>query len=269
MHWHRLSIHTGLWPQEKCREAIDEIASAGFTHVEGPESLRAQLGGNTELVSFELSQRQLQLNALVGGGNFSHPEQAALVAQHEEIARFLATMGQGFLLAETGPRESYEGIKVDFKRMAERFDLLGKHTFDLGVPLMVLTRYGQRIQTEEEIDRLLNDLRNEDVQLCPDLGGLARADEDPIAILETYAERIGHVYWKDIVHPEMRPEDPREYVEVGYGAMDYQAIAQALQAIGYRGKITLELPETASSPNESLAMMHEYLRNHIITKEPA
>lgn len=70
-----------------------------------------------------------------------------------------------------------------------------------------------------------------DLKLELDLGWVARAGKDPVAIIDTYAGRLAAVHVKDVAAPgENTAEDG--WADVGHGTQDWAAIHAALQRAG-------------------------------------
>jgi sugar phosphate isomerase/epimerase len=69
-----------------------------------------------------------------------------------------------------------------------------------------------------------------------DCGHLFCVGEDPAEVIRRYAEHVSHIHIEDIgenrVHQHLTP---------GKGAMDFPAIFGAIDAVGYKRPVTVEL----------------------------
>jgi inosose dehydratase len=133
---------------------------------------------------------------------------------------------------------------------------------------------GTWVETPEETARFLSLTDPGLVGLCFDSGHYRFGGGDPIQGLRRHADRIWHVHFKD--------HDPRVaaqsrlnewdgvqsvahgvFCELGHGDVDFPAIVQELQAIGYSGWIVVEqdvLPGMGT-PKESAQRNRDYIRS--------
>ncbi len=132
---------------------------------------------------------------------------------------------------------------------------------------------GTWVETPDETRRLLDLTDPALLGLCFDTGHWAFAGGDPVAGLREFASRIWHVHFKD--HEPNVARRSRElgwdgptsvgqgvFCELGRGSVDFPAVVQALEAIGYAGWIVVEqdvLPGMGT-PKESAGRNRAYLR---------
>jgi sugar phosphate isomerase/epimerase len=77
------------------------------------------------------------------------------------------------------------------------------------------------------------------VKICYDAANkVALYGMDALNEIELLGDRIGEYHVKDFLEPP--PDFPDNYVPLGEGAVDQQAVASALQAVGYDGWAVLE-----------------------------
>jgi inosose dehydratase len=123
---------------------------------------------------------------------------------------FLKTMGARFCnVAEQG--NSVQG-KLDvpvfegkpentaeqWKLLTEGLDKLGKVAKDMGMTMTYHHHMGTGVQTEAEIDRLMENTNPDYVWLLYDTGHLVCSGEDYLGILKKYMSRIRHIHLKDV-----------------------------------------------------------------------
>jgi inosose dehydratase len=111
------------------------------------------------------------------------------------------------------------------------------------------------------------------VHLCLDTGHAAFAGFDPLYLVETYADRIGHVHLKD-VRPEVVARAHEEalsfqqaveagvFTVPGDGSLDFVPILQALADSGYQGWLVVEAEQDPAKavPLEYAFKARRYLR---------
>jgi len=107
---------------------------------------------------------------------------------------------------------------------------------------------GSYVEFRDEVDRLLGDTN---LDLCLDTGHAVIAGTAPEELAADHAGRLGHVHLKDVdagVLARVRHE-PLDFwaaiaagvfCPVGEGVVDFQRVAEALEAGGYSGHATIE-----------------------------
>ncbi len=104
---------------------------------------------------------------------------------------------------------------ADWPQFAERLDELGARLQDSGLTLAYHHHMGTVVQTEDEVDRLMDSCDDDGRALLLDTGHLTFAGGDPVRAATRHAERIAHVHCKDVrragagAEPEPRLELPR------------------------------------------------------------
>ena len=117
-----------------------------------------------------------------------------------------------------------------------------------GLRPVVHPHAGGYIEFADEVERLVDDM---DVDLCIDTGHFAYARIDPVAAIERYAGRIGHMHLKDIRPDVLARIDAEElsfweaieagiFCPLGEGLVDLGAVLDALDAAGFDGYTTIE-----------------------------
>ncbi len=130
------------------------------------------------------------------------------------------------------------------------------------------------VETPAEIDRLLELTDPTLLGLCMDTGHYRFGGGDPLDLLQRHSSRIWHVHFKDC-HPGAAAQSRQEgwdyftsvrngiFCELGKGEIDFPAIKEALQRLGYTGWIVVEqdvLPGMGQ-PKESALRNREYLES--------
>lgn len=135
---------------------------------------------------------------------------------------------------------------------------------DHGVRAVIHPHAGGHIEFEDEIARVTADVPPELAGLCLDTGHTWYAGMDPVAALERYADRTDYIHFKDIdraVFDRVMGERVRFFeacaqgvmCPIGRGVIDYPAIRDLLERVGYGGFITVEQERDPRNAGGSLA----------------
>ena len=270
-------------------KVINEMQEAGFVGTElgdwgfmptDPDHLRN-----------ELAQRRLELMAgwvstFLHDAN-RHDESVEAAVKHAEL---LAAVGgqSAFVNLGNDPyadpmRSKYCGrIQPEHGMSDEQWRLFvdGAHRVaeavkrETGLRTLLHHHTGTWVETPEETTRFLEMSDPELIGLCFDTGHYMFGGGDPIEGLRRHADRIWHVHFKDCdqaIAAQSRVEEwdgPTSvgkgvFCELGTGSVDFQAVTNVLEEIGYDGWIVVEqdvLPGMGT-PRESAIRNREYLRS--------
>lgn len=259
----QLVCHADAWDMDDWPHALDAAANAGYFGVEGFENLYHDYFNRVEAGKLILTQRRLQLTALSGRGDLVFPDSRdEIIEECLRIAEFLQRLGAEHLVLETGSRIVVENIRHDFRVAAETLNELGKRCKDFNVNLCIQPRVGDRIQQEEEIDRILNEVDEREVFLCPNTGQLLRAEMNPTEILKIYGSCIKHIHLSDIPMPPLpdSPEaDRRTFCPPGQGIVEFEGVIDALQSIRYEGCATVRFDPGEYDSSQEIIQAKRYL----------
>lgn len=150
---------------------------------------------------------------------------------------------------------------------------LGKVAKDMGIALTFHHHMGTVVQTEAEIDRMMQNTDPELFSLLFDSGHLAYCGEDYMSVLTKYASRIKHVHLKDI-RPEMVKKVKAEHLSFldgvrlgtftvpGDGAIDFEPIFNVLSQSNYEGYVLVEAEQdpAVANPFEYALKARDYIR---------
>jgi inosose dehydratase len=160
----------------------------------------------------------------------------------------------------------------DWSSFAERIAAVGRYLAGEGVRLAYHHHMGTVIETQDEIDRLM-DATGPEVGLLLDTGHLTYAGGDPLAAARRHAARIVHVHCKDIrqdVLTQAKAEDwpflqavlAGVFTVPGDGMVDYPGVLGVLARQGYEGWLVVEAEQDPAKahPLTYARMGHDYLR---------
>lgn len=255
-----------------------ELGDWGFMPVE-PEQLHK-----------ELLKRRLQLAGAFVPVNFLNNDDFQAGKENAlKTARLLRDSGhsaaQLVLSDDNGKNETrtrYAGRiqprhglnRADKKRFGARVNELAQIVWDeTGIGSTFHHHCAGFVETPDEISALLDLTAPELVSLCFDTGHFAFGGGDPVQGLKTFADRIGHVHFKDWDFSIYRQTVNENldyfeavglgiFCELGKGIIDFQAILRELNRQNYSGWIVVEqdiLPGMGT-PKESALRNREFLR---------
>ncbi|MCD8355716.1 MAG: myo-inosose-2 dehydratase [Clostridia bacterium] len=161
----------------------------------------------------------------------------------------------------------------EFMQMCEGLNKLAEYAKSNGIRACFHHHMGTCVQTLEETVRMLENT-SDDLLLCYDTGHWTFSEVDPLAILEKFPNRIGHVHLKNMRKPvrdqaikeswsflkSVRngcftvPGDPE-------GCVDFPSVLKKLDDIGYEGWIMVEAEQdpAKANPFKYAKMAYEYI----------
>lgn len=267
-------------------QAVSEMALAGF---EGC-SIGHKYPTDTDVLRAELGRRRLRVSEPWTSTFFTvEAMHDRTVADFRRSLEFIRSMGgSDLVVAELGRtshtlpvalvpnRAVFDDAQWD--ALASGLEELGAIARDEGMRLCYHHHMGTGVQTRADVDRLMAMTDPGLVHLLLDTGHLHFAGDDPLALAEAYAERIGHVHLKNIRQPVMDealvngwsfeeaikhgvftvPGDPE-------GCIAFEPILDVLAGRGYRGWLVVEAEQdpNRANPLDYATLARSYLRDVI------
>ena len=266
----RSSCHQITWRSAPLVEALDDIHEFGYRGVETFGTVIKDFAGREDEFKQMLSERELRLSALYGGGVMHDPAtRRAAVEESLEIARFLQRMGSDQLVLGTGRRDPAGHPAEDYQRLAETLNEIARDARELGVVTGIHPHWNNIVQERDEITRIFDLVDTDVVKLAFDPAHVAKAGADPVEVAEAYKDILVYLHIKDYV-PELDPErsgaptaedTPRQafFGEMGTGNVDLPGLIDVLRGADYDGWVTVELDVSPTTPRESLVANTRYL----------
>ncbi len=159
----------------------------------------------------------------------------------------------------------------EWKQFCERLDVVARALEKQGLKMAYHHHMGTVIQSEDEVDRMMDSTSK--VGLLLDSGHLTFAGGDPLRALERHAKRIVHVHCKDIRKDKLahaRKQD-MSFLEAvlgdvfavpGDGSINFDPILRALAGHGYAGWLVVEADQDPAKahPLTHARLGHDCLR---------
>lgn len=295
--FNREKVHLGIAPIGWCnddmpelgsentfRQILSEMALAGFTGCEignkypsDPVQLKRELDlrgmriASRWFSSFLLSKpygeveadflRELDFLKAVGANRINVSEQSRSIQGQSETP----ILGDGKPVMDD----------AEWARFTQGLDKLGKAAKERGFKLCFHHHMGTVVQSAAETERMMASTNPEYVFLCYDTGHFTFAGEDPLTMLQKYADRVGHVHLKDMrreVVDRVKPEGwsflkaVREgaFTVPGDGCVDFDPILKLLSEAKYEGWLLVEAEQdpAKANPLEYAQKARAFIREH-------
>ena len=194
--------------------------------------------------------------------------QAFIILSDDNATIEVRTQNAGRIRAEHALQESQRSV------LSEGANFIARTVFDeTGLRTTFHHHGGGYVETPAEVEELLNRTDPDMLGLCLDTGHFALGGGDPVEAIRSFGDRIWHIHFKDYdpaVAARSKQEDwdyldmVREGVfsELGKGIVDFPAVVDALQMVGYDRWIVVEqdlFPGTGT-PKQSATRNRAYLR---------
>lgn len=250
----RLGYSCITWgPTPDLDKALGAIAGAGW---EGVEFIGVSLDwlGTPHRLRGLLDRHGLLPVCMFGsaslGGDASHA-----MERQRRIIEYAAELGCSVYCFLGGARTPLRlPTDEEFKRLAEQAETLIDYAAPFGLTVAYHAHPRCTVESEEEQDRLLS--YTDRLKVCVDVSVAGLMEEDAIAQLRKYRDRLGYVHMKDWARGK--------FCLMGQGTvgLDFGRIREALNEIGYRGWVMGELSSYADTDAvESCYANRAYLRS--------
>lgn len=270
-----------LGAENTFEQCVSEMALAGYSGSE----VGNKYPSNPELLKPMLDIRGISIcNQWFSSFLVSKPF-AVVEKEFRQQLMFLKAMGADVI----GPSEQTRSCQGDlnqsvfsgkaeltneeFKSLCTGMNKLGDIANGEGMKLAFHHHMGTGVQTMDEVDRFLNDTDPGKVHLLYDSGHFAFSEEDPVAALNKYIGRVGHVHLKDLrnnIFAEVKKKDSSflnavragVFTVPGDGNIDFPAIFKILEDSNYSGWMVVEAEQDPgkANPFEYAKNAREYIR---------
>jgi inosose dehydratase len=263
-----VSCHLMPWKQD-FDLALTETEALGYRTCEPALRFVRPYASDPDGFRKRLAGHGLSISALYEAYCFTDDaaDEATAVACFTDVAKLVKMCGGNVIVIGPGMTRS-RGLgpptSTGLRRAARVMDEVARRCADLGVKACLHPHLWSEIENETEVVAVMDE--SEALLLCPDTAHLLGAGIDPVALVERYPDRIGHVHLKDLtVGGDLRADPDVNYFgglppfcELGKGSVDLRAFVRCLRRIDYQGWVTVEL-DMSDRPYESLAICRDYL----------
>ncbi len=159
----------------------------------------------------------------------------------------------------------------EWQQFCGRLDRIADHLQQQGLKMAYHHHMGTVIQSEDEVDRMMDSTRS--VGLLLDSGHLTFAGGDPLRALKRHARRIVHVHCKDIRKGKLAAARQQDlsfldavlgdvFAVPGDGSIDFAPLLEGLAKAGYDGWLVVEADQDPAKahPLTHARIGHDCLR---------
>ncbi len=147
----------------------------------------------------------------------------------------------------------------DFKEYGRKLTLFAEYCADFGMPISFHHHMGTAIETEQELDSLMN-YTGEAVKLLFDTGHMTFAGGNSLDVINKYAKRINHFHAKDIRSEIVNNLDRNNesfldavlkgaFTVPGDGNINFKEVIQTLAQNDYEGWFIVEAEQDPAKAN--------------------
>lgn len=269
-----------LGAENTFEQCVSEMALAGFTGSEignkypkDVETLKHKLDVrgmricNAWFSSLLLSEGyDATIEAFIKHRDFLHALGAKVIGASEQ-----GNSIQGKDLSIFGAKPTY--TDEQWELIAKGFNEMGRLAKEKGMYFTVHHHMGTGVQTEEEIDKLMELTDPDLVYLLFDTGHLSFSGEDVIGVLKKYVHRTKHVHLKSIRQSVIDEAKVKGYSFLdcvragsftvpGDGDFDFTPVFDILDEAGYEGWVVVEAEQdpAIANPYEYAVLARNYIR---------
>ena len=269
-----------LGAENTFEQCVSEMALAGFTGSE----IGNKYPKDVETLKHKLDVRGMRIcNAWFSSLLLSEGYEATIEAfiKHRD---FLHALGANVIGAsEQGNSIQGKDVSIfgekpvytdeQWELIAKGFNEMGRLAKEKGMYFTVHHHMGTGVQTEAEIDKLMEITDPDLVYLLFDTGHLSFSGEDVIGVLKKYVNRTKHVHLKSIRKDVIEDAKVKGYSFLdsvragsftvpGDGDFDFTPVFDVLDEAGYEGWVVVEAEQdpAKANPYEYAVLARNYIR---------
>ena len=257
-----------LGKENTFEQCVSEMALAGFTG--------SEVGGkyptDTAVLKKALDLRNISIcnqwfSSFLISKPYEETEKEFIKATDflkEMGAKVIGVSEQSYSIQGKMEQPVWEGKYImneeERKLLADGLNKLGKIAKDKGMMLTFHHHMGTVIQTEEEIDRIMNEVDKDMVYLLFESGHCSFAGIDPVKVLSKYIDRTRHIHLKDL-RSDVVAQSKKEgwsflkgvregtFTVPGDGDVDFAPIFDIIEKSGYEGYVVVEAEQDPAKAN--------------------
>ena len=255
-------------------QALEESREIGYTGVERGQ----RMPKDTDGLKAYLDKYEIALcGGWCSGSTLVNDFDDEVAAIREQVEQFKALNAPCIVYAEcSNTIQGDQSVPVndrptlsrdEIRSYAVKLSEVAKWSTDQGMPVAYHHHMGSIIESEDDVNWLMEYSDPATLKLCFDTGHLLFGGGDVLATLDRWGDRVHHVHFKDI-----RPDvvkgirDNRgsfldaviggAFTVPGDGCIDFHAVGKALKGMDYSGWIVVEAEQDpAKAPPKEYSQM--------------
>ena len=267
----------GDTPIEQC---LEEASSAGFTGIE----LGGKFPRNPGITNFLLNKYKLKMpGGWYGSLLRTRSAEDEWVAMQDHLNLLKLVNADVFVFADvSGSIQGDQTKKLstrptmeddEFAEYCKKINDISNRLNDEGIPMSYHEHMGTIIQTENDVDRFMNNT-NQNTFLLYDTGHLLFAEANYERVLKNYISKINHVHCKDIRQNILKNSLKNDlsfresfldgvFTVPGDGCIDYEPLFKILHENNYDKWLIIEAEQDPkkANPLEFAKIGYNYLSN--------
>jgi sugar phosphate isomerase/epimerase len=278
----KLAFSTNAFKRYSLEESIREIAKVGYSGIEilcdiphaypaifkddQVRSLKKTLGSSNMQIS------NLNAFTLYAIGDTYHPswidDRREMRIEHTiECIRLAKRIGAKHLSTEPGgpvpPQSSsssssqqrYQDISRLEKLFLDGLTRVAKMAEEQDIKVLIEPEPGLLIENSRQFKNFVTKINNTKyIRLNFDIGHFYCVNEDPAKVVYELSDYIEHFHLADIAHTRIH-----NHLIPGKGSIDFRSVFDAIDDIGYRGFVTVELYPYQDNPIYAAKEAYSYL----------
>jgi sugar phosphate isomerase/epimerase len=284
----KLAFSTNAFKRYSLEDSIREIAKVGYTGVEilcDTPHAYARTFTDDQVRSLkktlELSNMQISnLNAftLYAIGDTYHPswieDTREMRIEHTiECIRLAKKIGAKHLSTEPGgpvppslplassssaaapQQQRYQDVTQLEKIFLDGLTRVARMAEEEDIKVLIEPEPGLLIENSKQFKNFITRIINsKHIRLNFDIGHFYCVNEDPAKVVHELSDHIEHFHLADIAHTRIH-----NHLIPGKGSIDFRSVFDAMDDIGYRGFVTVELYPYQDNPVEAAKEAYNYL----------
>ena len=262
-------------------QALEESREIGYTGVERGQ----RMPKDTDGLKAYLDKYEIALcGGWCSGSTLVNDFDDEVAAIREQVEQFKALNAPCIVYAEcSNTIQGDQSVPVndrptlsrdEIRSYAVKLSEVAKWSTDQGMPVAYHHHMGSIIESEDDVNWLMEYSDPATLKLCFDTGHLLFGGGDVLATLDRWGDRVHHVHFKDI-----RPDvvkgirDNRgsfldaviggAFTVPGDGCIDFHAVGKALKGMDYSGWIVVEAEQDPAKapPKEYSQMGYDHIKD--------
>jgi sugar phosphate isomerase/epimerase len=274
----KLAFSTNAFKRYTLDDSIREIAKVGYSGVEilcdiphayAPTFTDDQVRAlKKTLMSSNMQISNLNAFTLYAIGDTYHPswieDSREMRIEHTiECIRLAKKIGAKHLSTEPGgpvpaaasSPQQYQDVDRLEKIFLDGLTRISKTAEEEGIKVLIEPEPGLLIENSRQFKSFMTKIINSNyIRLNFDIGHFYCVNEDPAKVVYELSDYIEHFHLADIAHTRIH-----HHLIPGRGSIDFRSVFDAMDDIGYRGFVTVELYPYQDNPIEAAKEAYDYL----------